>query len=648
MDTSEIYHKKRYLKYANKFKKLMGGAMCSATSSGTTIYHVVSQGTQAIAAIAAKKGIPARVSQKIILTNTDANVVYNQYTFSEFFDGDGLIQFLNKMSEPTCSENILLFIDSRIPLTSSDLSRYIITYEPSKKEMMAVKNEEDVNAVRSIIKDYIIIFNSTVRQKITEMLSTDSSTLLKLNNITILNYTNDFLVTVDNFETAVIKGKRKLYSDSMKLNISKMSVFMSVFAKCYNIFGFNSRLVLYNRDLREQTNGKTKSIKLRNPEEKQTTTSMSYSFKNNTYIASPQQLQINLLNKKTTVSNRIKPTSENIWCYLMDLSVAQLSDSEKSKLINAWWYKYYFGVPICAFGRFTQSTGTCWCNAVLNLLFLTKGIAELLKDKYKFLSDGDKILIRTEFDSFEKFNTDNSSKTLRILLFAMINLTLNSGLKASPSDKNFILQIAARLKSLTENSDENYWMRTSEKLLYGDGSFDNIAFGYCLSVLFDRSDYYLIGHNFINHDTSIFSNRANINGSNLYPEEIIQLFQSEEQVNIILNPEHQPKIILITGSDDNSSFDKVPKKIKVNNRDYILVASTIGLEIVNNARDGFHAIVGLTCDDTYYIYDSNGPIEYDKWDEGSFINYSKKAGKFYGTTISNIRVKSVVYINASP
>ena len=48
---------------------------------------------------------------------------------------------------------------------------------------------------------------------------------------------------------------------------------------------------------------------------------------------------------------------------------------------NRWWYLYYFNVPICAYGRLLQSSGTCWCNALLNSVLLNTSISILLLQK---------------------------------------------------------------------------------------------------------------------------------------------------------------------------------------------------------------------------------------------------------------------------
>ena len=55
-------------------------------------------------------------------------------------------------------------------------------------------------------------------------------------------------------------------------------------------------------------------------------------------------------------------------------------------LEDTWWYKYYFNIPVCAYGRLSQSSGTCWCNAVINIILLTPVIYELFLEKFNKLN----------------------------------------------------------------------------------------------------------------------------------------------------------------------------------------------------------------------------------------------------------------------
>jgi hypothetical protein len=61
----------------------------------------------------------------------------------------------------------------------------------------------------------------------------------------------------------------------------------------------------------------------------------------------------------------------------------KLDDIKTVKSLHeTWWYKYFLDTPYCAYGRLLQSTGTCWCNASINSLFLSEPIVQLLIDSF--------------------------------------------------------------------------------------------------------------------------------------------------------------------------------------------------------------------------------------------------------------------------
>jgi hypothetical protein len=54
---------------------------------------------------------------------------------------------------------------------------------------------------------------------------------------------------------------------------------------------------------------------------------------------------------------------------------------------DAWWFRYLFSVPSCAHFRLTQSTGTCWLNAALNMILFTPVVANLIALEISSLVD---------------------------------------------------------------------------------------------------------------------------------------------------------------------------------------------------------------------------------------------------------------------
>lgn len=156
----------------------------------------------------------------------------------------------------------------------------------------------------------------------------------------------------------------------------------------------------------------------------------------------PQFLPIDFINKKTIVYRFIKHFELN------------------EKITNQWWFKWYFAIPPCASGRLTQSSGTCWLNSIFNTLFLVPEIAVLIKNKYNDLSDKKK----TEIEQIREFkNFTNNQKihepyyTLENLIYFLVKKLLIDKIRAQVSDKDFMLEVAAKIKSQTQFLDENYY-----------------------------------------------------------------------------------------------------------------------------------------------------------------------------------------------
>ena len=153
-----------------------------------------------------------------------------------------------------------------------------------------------------------------------------------------------------------------------------------------------------------------------------------------------------------------------------DYSTIKVRDIEKIKLYisSYWWYEYYFGIPYCAYGRLLQSTGTCWCNGLINLLFLTDKIKEKLIKTYNQLEKTEKDVISKI--TLKDFTGSKKNHPLKHLLLALVNIILINREKASETDANIIAILAAKIKGLsTGEHDDNYNFYQKQNIKYGDG-----------------------------------------------------------------------------------------------------------------------------------------------------------------------------------
>ena len=163
-------------------------------------------------------------------------------------------------------------------------------------------------------------------------------------------------------------------------------------------------------------------------------------------------------NKKKTVTKNLYEPFEPIInevgltkeiTYMINTNI-----NNESNLEDTWWYKYYFNIPFCARGRLSQSTGTCWCNALINVILLTPGIYELILEKFKNLSEEQQNKIK-QIKSFDEFI--GSDYDLVTLIYATINILIINKSKAKQKNGNFITEIGARIKGSYDNNNENFY-----------------------------------------------------------------------------------------------------------------------------------------------------------------------------------------------
>ena len=268
----------------------------------------------------------------------------------------------------------------------------------------------------------------------------------------------------------------------------------------------------------------------------------------------------------------------------------------QSEIVNEWWFKYYFDVPSCAYGRLLQSTGTCWMNAILNTIILTPRLVKIATNNFyddTKLHPDVRTYIKTNIDSFSKLN--NKTFQLRTLLFGMIYLLFIKKVKAQEADGNFVAAIGARVKGLYYHKDQFKW-ENNDMIKYGNSGHAGLK-NIVLSILFKENIDYIFNKN-------------------------------------ILYYNNQPIIIY-----DYNPKRSITESIKIRDNKYNLEAGIIGLYSPNNNKG--HSVAGLKCDDKYYIYDSNNYIVYNEWyrDHAKTIDYINK----YYNNYYNYNYKGIYY-----
>ena len=225
----------------------------------------------------------------------------------------------------------------------------------------------------------------------------------------------------------------------------------------------------------------------------------------------------------------------------------------KKLLSNFFWWNYYFMIPYCAYGRLLQSTGTCWCNALINLLFLTDKIKIKLINTYESDAEKDNISKIT----FKDF-TGTKNYPLKHLLLALVNIILIKHDNASETDNNIIAILAAKIKGLsTGRYDDNYNFNQNGNISYGDGLY-SLAGSYVINEILKLS-------------FSFFSYTIKDDEKNERIKSDIKLLDDEHnkfnketclEINKLLKEKHEKLALL---SEEKSNYEK---KISEEKSDY--------------------------------------------------------------------------------
>jgi len=441
-----------------------------------------------------------------------------------------------------------------------------------------------------------------------------------------------------------IKKEGKIYTNltiyNKTTNAHKTIFQLPIFKKVINIFPFNKIITICNNSVIQAINYMNKSISVvfdpsKPPDECFT--------------------RIKVKEQKGGTQDK-KSEFEQIFIFRV------METNDATDLEQTWWFKYYFSIPPCAYGRLSQSSGTCWFNTVLNIIFLTEPIRQMLVSKYKTL---DKNLIE-QVEQISQFSHIAAKDfQLQVIMWSIVNLLLVQKKKALTLDGNFIAIIAAKVKSLHLYGNENYWIEYGLGPDFGSGGNDIHVVGVVLSqMLEDIDDFYIL----FNFWTKSFKTREEIK---LLEQEYNELrtkfddktrdkfIQLETQINEVydledkvfsivrkiidgdklitlkwsdlklksesINSSNPPKILIVPTFDQ--LIKNIPEIIYIEDTEYKLNAMTLTFHL--SERNTTHVISGLVCGSKYYIYDSNGILTYDYWNKSVYNNYIDALNEFY-------------------
>ena len=343
-------------------------------------------------------------------------------------------------------------------------------------------------------------------------------------------------------------------------------------------------------------------------------------------------------------TDNIKITEENISDFYnkqFDYRIMNTPNNNAEKIDDTWWFKYYFDTPLCAYGRLLQSSGTCWCNVIINILILCPFIVKILVSKFEEQKRKN-VHVHDSFESLQKSNPD-----LKTYLFGFINILLVNKQKAKFEDKNVVINLASKIKceyekEITPNENIN-----CNDPSYGDGGDSFFGIRKVFDTLLTKNiDYVVIQKknripyifNKLTYDEQtryvlIEKRLKELNNGTLLWNNVLY---DKEVDNTI-----SPSILLIDYAIFGGKI-KPNTEITVSGITYTLEASNIDVNIK-------HAIAGLKCEDKYYIYDSNNFITYSDWNELNYTNYENliklnKVEEYYQNTGNNFDIIFLIYI----
>jgi hypothetical protein len=195
----------------------------------------------------------------------------------------------------------------------------------------------------------------------------------------------------------------------------------------------------------------------------------------------------------------------------------------------------------------------------------------------------------------------------------------------------------------------NHLIKTNKNLLYINTNDDNT------DIIKDINKLY----------NSYTLNKCNTNkyfGNSYYPDNGLKIilnilgFKSNETKLDFLIHHNNDKHIIFT----NNKF-KILLRLKVKNdikyeseynyedNNYKLIGSIIHISWFDKLTNvnSYHKLIGLICNNDYYIYDSYNVITYDKWNHHIFNNYKENFYKdpvYKNQTIKNIFIETLIYI----
>lgn len=302
-------------------------------------------------------------------------------------------------------------------------------------------------------------------------------------------------------------------------------------------------------------------------------------------------------------------------------------------ILNSWWFKLYFAIPPCASARLTQSTGTCWMNALINCLLLSPEFLDLIRLRFPqmmsnagLMNSNYSLIPLNQFAYLLKNNKIGGIAQMTLSLFGNL---IKSDSKAKQEDGNFVGAYASIINCHLKNSNQvdessSDLPAKCTEISFGDGGYANRAAPLIMKyILKPKIDFAIIDieEDFKTSNPNAHKEIMSIMGKRYSSSKLALAFATDSVANALkTNGENGnltfPKILGVKLS--HRTMTNIPLQLVIaKNQVYELISSVIIIKRTKKASDKgpvyYHAIAGFRCNNQYFVYDSNNHLAKADW-----------------------------------
>lgn len=325
------------------------------------------------------------------------------------------------------------------------------------------------------------------------------------------------------------------------------------------------------------------------------------------------------------------------------------NESFSNYLTCTSWFQYFLGTLFqCGKGRLKQLSGTCYLNAVVNMIILTKLFKRIcVQAMNNFVKNHPQYAPEIKKDLTEDFCPTLSIKTnlLRtIKIFQYLyHILCNSSFPQKIKQKNIDVFIEASRKLFSSNQKHFFRPSLIKKINAGEGGLSSfvlysflinsgINFAYCYYDM----NLYETNYLYLQFPVPL-KNEAEI--QKLKAGDLNHLFLAQNEI-VSLAPHSFEVILLLTNEDNKNILSDMKKMYKHHN----FFPESCNISIRFEEGDAAHGITGFYCNKEFKIYDSNNHIYNFNWAKTDLSELIPVLEEKYGK-VKFVFIRNVIFVN---